>query len=322
MQSIEVMHLRKEFGTLVAVNDVSLSIESGQVVGLVGPNGAGKTTLLRMLATLLRPTDGQATLCGYNLHQDYLRIRRHIGFLPDFFNLYNDLTLRECLHFFAHAYGVPPDQSNARVEWTLDLVELSHKQDDFIRNLSRGMVQRLGLGTLLVRDPDIFLLDEPASGLDPKARIGLRNVLKQLSEQDKTIIISSHILTELSGFCTHVAFMDQGRLTLSGKISDIQKQMHQAHQVDIILLDDPDHASELMASFDAVQVKTIDGHTLTVVIDGPLDILAALNKHLVDHGVRVVGLIPKQHDLEEIFMSLTSRQFQGLTPIEGQDHVE
>jgi len=165
MEILEVNNLRKEFGTVVAVNDISLSVEKGQVWGLIGPNGAGKTTLLRMLATVLRPTSGSVQLLGFDLAKEYLKIRRHIGFLPDFFNLYNDLTLQECLEFFAKAYRVEDELIPQRVDEVLDYIELQNKRDDFIRHLSRGMVQRMGVGVLLVHDPDVFLLDEPASGL-------------------------------------------------------------------------------------------------------------------------------------------------------------
>lgn len=188
---LEADSLRKEFGALVAVDNVSLSLEQGQVLGLIGPNGAGKTTLLRILATLLRPTSGRATILGCDLATRYLSIRKRIGFVPDFFNLYGDLTLRECLAFFAEAYEVPPERIAQRVDEVLRYVDLQDKQDSLVRHLSRGMVQRMGVGIRLIHDPDLYLLDEPASGLDPKARIQLRNVLRRLSDEGKTIITSS-----------------------------------------------------------------------------------------------------------------------------------
>ena len=198
MSVIKADGLRKEYGTLIAVNDVEFAIEPGQVVGLIGPNGAGKTTLLRMLATLLVPTRGTAEILGYDLLKDYMEIRKRIGFLPDFFNLYNDLTLEECLEFFAQSYNVPNNVIEEKINAVLKYVDLEGKRTNFIRNLSRGMVQRMGMATLLVREPEVFLLDEPASGLDPKARVQLREILKKLSDEGKAIFISSHILTELS----------------------------------------------------------------------------------------------------------------------------
>jgi ABC-2 type transport system ATP-binding protein len=225
MEILEVDNIRKEFGTVVAVNDVSFSVEQGQVVGLIGPNGAGKTTLLRILATVLSPTHGSARLLGYDLTKEYLDIRKHIGFMPDFFNLYNDLTLAECLEFFARAYKVKPDVIAKRIDEVLEYVDLENKRNDLIHHLSRGMVQRMGVGVLLVHEPDLFLLDEPASGLDPKARIQLRATLKKLSTEGKTIIISSHILTELSGFCSHIAIMDEGNIVMYGAVDEIQQKI-------------------------------------------------------------------------------------------------
>ena len=225
MSIVQLQGLRKEYSSLAAVDDVSFSVEPGQVVGLIGPNGAGKTTLLRMLATLLPPTDGTATVCGADLRKQPLAVRRSIGYLPDFFNLYPDLTLRECLDFFARAYGVAAEAVAERVEATLTFVNLESKKDSLIRHLSRGMVQRMGLATLLVREPEVFLLDEPASGLDPMARIQLRDILRRLSQQGKTILISSHILTELSGFCTHIAIMNRGQLVMYGSVEEIERQI-------------------------------------------------------------------------------------------------
>jgi ABC-2 type transport system ATP-binding protein len=183
MDILEINNIRKEYGTVVAVNDVSFSMAPGQVLGLIGPNGAGKTTLLRILATVLRPTSGSVKILGYDLKKQYLKIRKNIGYLPDFFNLYNDLTLRECLDFFARAYKVEAKSIPARIDEVLNYIELSHKRNDLVRNLSRGMVQRMGVGALLVHNPDLFLLDEPASGLDPKARIQLRKILKKLASE-------------------------------------------------------------------------------------------------------------------------------------------
>lgn len=165
MEILQIDNIRKEFGTLVAVNDVTMSVEQGQVVGLIGPNGAGKTTLLRILATLLRPTDGNATILGHDLRKDYLQIRQRLGFLPDFFNLYNDLTLKECLEFFAKVYRVEPKLIPERINAALKFIDLEDKRDCFVRHLSRGMIQRMGVGVLLVHGPEVLLLDEPASGL-------------------------------------------------------------------------------------------------------------------------------------------------------------
>jgi len=306
MEILEVDNLRKEFGTLVAVNDISVSVEKGQVWGLIGPNGAGKTTLLRMLATVLRPTSGSVQLLGFDLAKEYLKIRRHIGYLPDFFNLYNDLTLRECLEFFAKAYKVENKLIPKRVDEVLDYVELQSKRDDFIRHLSRGMVQRMGVGVLLVHDPDVFLLDEPASGLDPKARIQLRAVLKKLSGEGKTIIISSHILTELSGFCSHIALMNEGNIVLHGAVDEIQRRVFDTRKLRISVLDDCDKAIRLIEEFTNTKIENARDNEIIVEISADESELAALNSHLVAKGIKVYSFNEEKTDLEDLFMKISA----------------
>ena len=308
MEILEVDNLRKEFGTLVAVNNISLSVEKGQVWGLIGPNGAGKTTLLRMLATVLRPTSGSVQLLGFDLAKEYLKIRRHIGFLPDFFNLYNDLTLRECLEFFAKAYKVEDKLISQRVDEVLDYIELQNKRDDFIRHLSRGMVQRMGVGVLLVHDPDVFLLDEPASGLDPKARIQLRAVLTKLSREGKTIIISSHILTELSGFCSHIALMNEGNVVLHGAVDDIQRKVFDSRKIRISVLDDCDKAVQLIEKFSNTKIETVRDNEIIVEISAGESELAALNSHLVSKGIKVFSFGEEKTDLEDLFMKISDSE--------------
>ena len=308
MEILEVNNLRKEFGTLVAVNNISLSVEKGQVWGLIGPNGAGKTTLLRMLATVLRPTSGSVQLLGFDLAKEYLKIRRHIGYLPDFFNLYNDLTLRECLEFFAKAYKVENKLIPKRVDEVLDYVELQSKRDDFIRHLSRGMVQRMGVGVLLVHDPDVFLLDEPASGLDPKARIQLRAVLTKLSREGKTIIISSHILTELSGFCSHIALMNEGNVVLHGAVDEIQRKVFDSRKIRISVLDDCDKAVQLIEKFSNTKIETVRDNEIIVEISAGESELAALNSHLVSKGIKVFSFGEEKTDLEDLFMKISDSE--------------
>ena len=305
MTVLETTGIRKEFGPLVAVNDVALSVEQGQVVGLIGPNGAGKTTLLRILATLLRPTRGQIRVLGFDSSTEYLDIRKRIGYLPDFFNLYNDLTIRECLTFFARAYGVDPCGVPARVEAVLDSSDLREKADDFVRHLSRGMVQRLGVAALMVHDPDLFLLDEPASGLDPIARVQLRNILRRLSGEGKTIIISSHILTELSGFCTHMAIMNKGALSLYGDVQEIQRRMAGARQVRVSVLDGADRAAGIIRGFDGARLVSAQGGTMVVEMSGDEARLAALNTELVGKGLKVVTFAEEKANLEDVFMKVS-----------------
>ena len=312
MSIICIERLRKEYSTLVAVNDINYTIEPGQVVGLIGPNGAGKTTLLRMLATVLPPTDGTASICGFDLRKEPLEVRKKIGYLPDFFNLYNDLTLTECLTFFAQAYKIPPTDIPHKVRQSLDYVDLSSKKDSFVRHLSRGMIQRMGLAVLLVRDPEIFLLDEPASGLDPIARIQLRDILRKLSEDGKTILISSHILTELSGFCSHIAIMNRGQLVLEGNIQHIERQIAGSGTVTIKVLSDTERAKALIEQFPGVSLEKARNDTFTVIVPEGASTIAQLNAHLVHHDISVVHISEQQATLEELFVEISrEKQLQA-----------
>ena len=308
MQVIEVTGLSKEYGTLVAVNNVSFNVAKGQIVGLIGPNGAGKTTLLRMLATVLRPTAGSIKILGCDSSTEYLRIRKTIGYLPDFFNLYNSLTLHECLEFFAMAYGVENKLIPGRVDDALKFVELEEKRNDFVRHLSRGMVQRMGVGVLLVRDTDVFLLDEPASGLDPKARIQLRDILKKLSAEGRTIIISSHILTELSDFCSHVAIMSRGNIVLHGSIDEIRQRVSSTRQIAISIVGDANAAVAAIKEFPGAILQTVEGGNITVDIKTDENGLADMNSYLVSKGIRVCGFSEEKSDLEDLFMEISGNE--------------
>lgn len=308
MAIVDVKNLRKEYGTLVAVKDVNFSVERGQVLGLIGPNGAGKTTILKMLATVLEPTDGKIKILGFDAEKEYLAIREKIGFMPDFFGLYDDLTISECLRFFATAYKVSPGKIKERVDTVLQYVDLKEKKDDFIQNLSRGMIQRLGLGVLLVYEPELFLLDEPASGLDPKARIELRKVLTRLSHEGKTTIISSHILMELADFCTHIIIMDRGSFLTHGKIDDILKQMEETRRVKITVLDHAKEAEKLIHSLPHGDIVERTGNTLTVNMPHDLEQVALLNTTLITYGLKVVSFYEEKTNLEDVFLKISSDQ--------------
>jgi ABC-2 type transport system ATP-binding protein len=310
MRILEVEKLRKEYGALVAVKDVSFTVEEGQVVGLIGPNGAGKTTLLRMLATLLEPTDGSVRVLGLDLARDYLRIRERLGFLPDFFNLYNDLTARETLTFFARAYRVPPAEIPGRVEQVLSYVDLTEKRDEFVHHLSRGMVQRMGVAALLVHSPDLFLLDEPASGLDPKARIDLRQVLRRLSSEGKTVVISSHILTELADFCTHITIMNRGEIPLGGSVDEIRRSLGGARRIRIGVLAGADRAADRVARAGGRILETRE-NTLLAELACDLEALAALNADLVRDGLKVVSFAEEKSTIEDVFMKISGGETEA-----------
>lgn len=306
MQVLEAQRLRKEFGPLAAVQDVSFAIQRGQVVGLIGPNGAGKTTLLRMLAALLPPTDGTVAVMGMDLRRHPLEIRRRIGYLPDFFNLYNDLTLWECLDFTARAYSVPSDQISRKIDTVLEYVNLTDKKHDLCRHLSRGMVQRMGLAVLMVHEPELYLLDEPASGLDPIARINLRNILKRLAGENRTILISSHILHELSEFCTHIAIMDKGQIRYFGSVEQIRELCTPERIIRFRVLGDPQKALALLRDFPDAVVKDCRDTVILLAVRGGLETAAQLNAFLVGRGIPVVELAEEKKDLEDLFLAISA----------------
>jgi ABC-2 type transport system ATP-binding protein len=233
---VQTQHLTKRYSNFTALSDLNLVIERGSIHGFIGPNGAGKTTTMRILATLLQPSEGQAWVSGYPVTERAMEVRRRIGYMPDFFGVYDNMKVWEYLDFFAAAYKVPPEKRRSMIGDLLALVDLSAKRESFVEELSRGMKQRLCLARTLVNEPDLLILDEPASGLDPHARIELRELLKELRSLGKTILISSHILTELAEMCTHVAIIERGRLLVSGGVNDILQAMQPAREIFVRVL--------------------------------------------------------------------------------------
>ena len=318
MSVIRVSGLVKEYGALRAVDGVSFTAEAGEIVGLIGPNGAGKTTLIRMLATLLEPTDGEIAIGGFDVRRDVLAVRRAIGYVPDFFNLYHDLTIRECLTFFARAYDVALADIPGRIEKALRDVALEEKADEFILHLSRGMVQKLGLACLLVRRPRLFLLDEPASGLDPAARRDLRDVLTRLGKEGATVVISSHILTELADFCTHVLIMDRGRFIRHGPIEGIRRPESGPRVIHIVVRGEAAAAAAVLNGIAGMTVGHGEAGHLTVTLDADAPGLvdaADINRLLVSRGIPVCGLSEDAPSLEDVFL-------QSLAHSSGPPHDE
>ena len=222
---VETHGLVKRYDRTLAVAGLDLAVEPGEIFGLVGPNGAGKTTTLRMLATLLRPSAGTAEIDGWSISRNPDEVRRVLGFMPDVFGVYDDMKVWEYLDFFARCYGLPAAARRRMIADLLELVDLADKRDDYVQTLSRGMEQRLCLAHALVHDPKVLLLDEPASGLDPRARVELRELLRELRSLGKTILISSHILPELEELCTSVAIVDRGQVLAQGRVSDIERRL-------------------------------------------------------------------------------------------------
>jgi ABC-2 type transport system ATP-binding protein len=306
---IHLEKLRKEFDELVAVNDLQVAIPEGEIYGLIGPNGAGKTTTIRMACGLLEPTEGRVFISGVDVHQEPERAQQFIGYLSDFFSVYEDLKVWEYLDYFAHAYKMPESEIPARIDEAIRQVSLEVKRDALIKGLSRGMKQRLGIARAVIHRPRVLLLDEPASGLDPKARLDLRNLLRSLSEQGATILISSHILTELEGFCTSIGLMEKGRMIRSGTIEEITAAESRHRVVRMTWLEDAASLVESRLKTDVrvsgVMVKGLEG---VFKFGGSEDDLAGLLADLVMGGVHVVSFGEVRQTVEDLYLKLSRHE--------------
>jgi len=310
--------LVKRYERTVAVAGIDLAIERGEIFGLVGPNGAGKTTTLRMLATLLRPDAGTAEIDGWSVSRNPDEVRRVLGFMPDAFGVYDDMKVWEYLDFFARCYGLPAAGRRRMIGDLLELVDLAEKREAYVQNLSRGMQQRLCLAHALVHDPAVLLLDEPASGLDPRARVELRELLRELRSMGKTIVISSHILPELEELCTSVAIVDRGLVLAQGRVADIERRLRFGAVLRVRLLLDRE---ELDAARDRFAAAA-DVASATILADGTIELgfrgddaaSARLLAESVAAGLPIVSFARAASDLEELFLQVTG---QDLEPIEA-----
>ena len=302
---IQIEHLSKEYKGLTAVKDLSLSLEAGDIFGFIGPNGAGKTTTIKMLATLLKPTSGKALIDGIDVVEHPEAVRGRIGYMPAFFGIYDDMRVWEYLDFFAGAYRLPKNQRPRIIDDVLNLTDLGGKKDSYVEELSTGMKQRLCLAKTLIHDPKVLLLDEPASGLDPRARIEIKELFKELKAMGKTIIISSHILPELADFCNKVGIIERGEMLVSGDVQDIMDQVTGGRTLEIRLLDQLEEATALLSDAPGVlAVRPVNAH-LAVDFTGSPEEQAGLNTLLISHGHRVTGFTEQAMDLEDIFMKVT-----------------
>ncbi len=303
---LEVKCLRKQYGPLTAVKGIEFTLHPGDVFGFIGSNGAGKTTTIRMLSTLLEPTSGTATLNGVDILKNPMAIRRMIGYMPDFFGLYDDVKVWEYLDFFATIYKVPSRQREEVIDNVLELTDLTVKKYDFVQSLSRGMQQRLCLARCLVHDPVLLLLDEPASGLDPRARAELKELIAELGRMGKIVIVSSHILTELAGFCNTVGIMEKGDLLAFGPVDTIVKGMQPHKSLRIKVLTSADDAASLLRDQAHVLGATATAGTVDVDFEGDPEAQAELLRGLVLAGHKVVGFAEEEADLEDVFLKLTT----------------
>ncbi|HEY8632776.1 MAG TPA: ABC transporter ATP-binding protein [Candidatus Limnocylindrales bacterium] len=307
--------LVKRYPGTLAVAGLDLNVGQGEIFGLVGPNGAGKTTTLRILATLLAPTSGQAEVAGIDVRRNPDAARRVLGFMPDVFGVYDDMKVWEYLDFFARCYGIPAARRRRMIGDLLDLVDLGGKRDFYVQGLSRGMQQRLCLAHTLVHDPQVLLLDEPASGLDPRARVELRELLRELRSIGKTIVISSHILPELEELCTAVAIVDHGQVLAHGKVSDIERRLRYGAVLRVRVLGDGDALETARAQFAGdprvASVAILDDGQIELGFRGDDEGAAQLLAAAIGAGIRIAAFSRAASDLEELFLQVTSAGSAG-----------
>lgn len=302
---IETRDLTKMYGDLYALNRLNMKLEKGDVYGFIGPNGAGKTTTMRILATLLNPSWGEATVCGYSIYNGAKEIRRLIGYMPDFFGVYDDMKVIEYLEFFAAAYRIKGPARKQKCEQVLELVDLTYKRDALVTSLSRGMTQRLGLARVLLHEPQVLLLDEPASGLDPRARIEMRGLLKELRNMGKTILVSSHILPELADICNKIGIIERGELLFDGSVKDAMDRVRPHTILQICVADRMEDAMKLLEVHPHVtKLDTKDTMIIATLIEGVND-ASFVADILVNEGFKLTMLREEELNLETAFMRLT-----------------
>lgn len=302
---IETRDLTKSYGDLYAIKNLQLKLDKGDVFGFIGPNGAGKTTTMRILATLLNPTWGEAYVCGFSIYTKPKEIRRLIGYMPDFFGVYDDMKVIEYLEFFAAAYRITGAARRKICDEVLELVDLTYKRDAYVTSLSRGMTQRLGLARVLLHDPQVLLLDEPASGLDPRARIEIRGLLKELRHMGKTIMISSHILPELADICNKVGIIERGELIINSDVADVMKQVRRQVVLNVAVAGDLAAAAKLLDGHASVErVDLQEKVIIATLADGVTD-YSELPTLLIQAGHKLTLFKEDELNLETAFMALT-----------------
>lgn len=309
---IETRDIVKRYGKFTAVNGLSLEVPAGSIYGFVGPNGAGKTTTMRMLTTLTRPTSGQAWVAGHSVTEEPRAVRRSIGYMPDEFGVYDDMRVWEYLDFFAACYDIPENERKRLIEDLLELVDLTHRREDMVDKLSRGMKQRLSLARTLAHDPLVLILDEPASGLDPRARVEIRELLVELAKMGKTIFFSSHILADVAEICTHIGIVEAGQMVIQGSMDDMRAQLT-PHREIVVSVRDHETAEQVKSLVagtpDVLDVLILEpkGGRSRVQINftGDDEGVAAINQKLHSAGVLVMGFTEETKDLESMFMRVT-----------------
>ncbi len=302
---IEIEDFTKSYGDFLAVDGLTLTVEKGDIYGMIGPNGAGKTTTFRFLATLLEPTRGDARVNGFSCRKQVRDVRRSIGYMPDNFGVYDGMRVWEFLDFFGVAYGIPRAKRMKIIDDVLLLVDLIHKRGELVNGLSRGMRQRLCLAKTLVHDPPVLILDEPASGLDPRARVEMKEMLHELRRMGKTIIVSSHILSELADYCNKIAIVERGKLLAAGPVRNILEQIRKHRVVEVHVLGKGETAEAILKRHPGVSGLTREDGTLRLDYDGTPESLAAIHRDLVMQDVPLLWFREVQANLEEAFLKIT-----------------
>jgi ABC-2 type transport system ATP-binding protein len=302
---IELESFGKDYGNFTAVQNLHLKINEGEMFGFIGPNGAGKSTTIRFLATLLRASRGDGKVNGYSVNSDPMNVRRSIGYMPDNFGVYDGMKVWEFLDFFAVAYKIGISQRKQVIRDVLELLDLTYKRDDFVNGLSRGMKQRLCLAKTLVHDPPVLVLDEPTSGLDPRARIDVKALLKELRRMGKTILISSHILTELADCCTSIGIIERGQLLMHGPIDEVYARIRGNQVVIARIRNNFERALSIMRSNPDIRDIQVEGDKIVIEFTSPDHNSAALLSALVKNDVEVRSFSEKEPTLEDVFMMVT-----------------
>lgn len=308
---IQIQNFSKRYQSFFAVKQLNLTIEKGDIFGFIGPNGAGKTTTIRFLATLLKPSAGRALINGYDVTSQVMKVRHSIGYMPDNFGLYDGMKVWEFLDFFALAYKMPKKRRLNVIEDVLSLVDLTEKRNSLVNGLSRGMKQRLCLAKTLLHDPPVLILDEPASGLDPRARVEMKELLKELQRMGKTILISSHILSELAECCNKVGIMERGTLLAAGPIENILKTVQEHRIVELTILDQSEAIQDFLKKESHVStILTPEPSQICFTFSGEDSHLAELHRKLILQMFPILWFKEKEISLEEVFLKITKGEVQ------------
>ncbi|ERI92231.1 ABC transporter, ATP-binding protein [Clostridiales bacterium oral taxon 876 str. F0540] len=304
---LEIKNLRKDYGKYTAVNNLNLTVEKGEIFGFVGPNGAGKTSTMKIVAGLMPATSGEVYVDGIDALNESRKVKEKIGYMPDFFGVYDNLKVIEYLEFYASIYGINGTESRKVCGDLLELVDLTSKENAYVDSLSRGMKQRLCLARSLVHNPELLILDEPASGMDPRARFEMKEILRSLKDMGKTIIISSHILPELAELCTTIGIIEKGSFVIRGTVEEIMLNVYNSRPLKIKVLGKLEEAAAVLKEIPKVDRISAEGSTLTVAYSGTEEEMSKLLAILISKNISVVSFGQSEGNLEEIFMKVTEK---------------